>query len=364
MGVPGYALQSRGRFLTDRDVGGALLIAGDAVRFIDPETHENVQALWHVDGEGNFGPADPIDLGVPDFAGGVEQRGINLDGAIIGDTQKGIQKDDQNEYIFPAYVFTLLGGYQELPVPAGASRDTELFGINDLNQVIGWYWFRDPIDPDLKTWVCSIWQLQSDGTIVGPDVLDISPANSINDFFLPYDINNFGVMAGEFNGRPTVAWIENGALQMQTLQEPNRFLGARPNAMNDFPVGDSRLTIVGAKFHDDNGNQEYRGFAWRPFDNDDPTTVIGTFGGVSEAIDVNNAGQIVGWSTKRRGTDRDRAFLFHDGQLYDLNSIVDTGGTTLNWANAINNDGDITGFMRIPRPVSESHGYLLRATGQ
>ena len=34
--------------------------------------------------------------------------------------------------------------------------------------------------------------------------------------------------------------------------------------------------------------------------------------------------------------------------------------STLEWAYGINDDGDIVGFMHIPRPISEQRGFLLR----
>ena len=76
----------------------------------------------------------------------------------------------------------------------------------------------------------------------------------------------------------------------------------------------------------------------------------------------NDAGQFVGWADTRKHGQQ--AFVFVDGQLNNLNSMVDVGKKTLQWANAINNNGDITGFMRIPRPISESHGFLLRPIDQ
>ena len=69
-------------------------------------------------------------------------------------------------------------------------------------------------------------------------------------------------------------------------------------------------------------------------------------------------GEIVGYSdTKRSGQ---QAFLFKNGQMLNLNSMAAVGDRTLQYAYGINDDGDIVGFMGIPRPISEQRGFLLR----
>ncbi len=46
--------------------------------------------------------------------------------------------------------------------------------------------------------------------------------------------------------------------------------------------------------------------------------------------------------------------------MTNLNTITNVGDASLQSAAGINDDGDIVGFMQIPRPVSEQHGFLLR----
>ncbi len=100
-------------------------------------------------------------------------------------------------------------------------------------------------------------------------------------------------------------------------------------------------------------------YAWRPFDSSDPTTLLGTLGGrASEARDVNDLGQIVGWADTAR--DGRKAFVFSDKKMQDLNNQVDRGRAVLDWAIGINNAGDIVGFMSTPRPNHEQRGFLLR----
>jgi probable HAF family extracellular repeat protein len=147
---------------------------------------------------------------------------------------------------------------------------------------------------------------------------------------------------------------------MQSASSPQLF-GATVHALNDYSAGHPSLTLVGYTSRDINGNLtgHQRGFAWRPFNTANPVTVLGTLGGSnSVAHDVNSAGDIVGYSdTKRAGH---HAFIFKNNKLTDLNSQVDLGGKVLQWATAINDSGDITGFMDIPRPVNEQRGFMLR----
>ena len=98
-------------------------------------------------------------------------------------------------------------------------------------------------------------------------------------------------------------------------------------------------------------------------------TNLGTLGGgFSEAQDINNLGQIVGWSYIS-GTSDSRAFIYQSGHMVDLNSLVDPG---LGWifyrATAINNSGQIVGygnlgaFMLTPIPEPTALWTLAYAT--
>ena len=93
---------------------------------------------------------------------------------------------------------------------------------------------------------------------------------------------------------------------------------------------------------------------------------LGRLGGfASIASGVNNAGEVVGWSDTGGGKFSQTAFLWQDGQMLNLNSLADTGGKNhLQLAKDINDAGHIVGLMRIWRPVSESHGFLLIPNGE
>lgn len=84
---------------------------------------------------------------------------------------------------------------------------------------------------------------------------------------------------------------------------------------------------------------------------------LGTLGGAfSVAHSINNAGQIVGGSL----TDRNEAFhafLFSEGNMYDLNQLlVDASRWELLQAVGINDQGQIVGVGLLD---GEDHGFLL-----
>lgn len=350
LGFPSNGYQSRGEFILNRDSDGNTLIAGDSRLYPDPEgPSEFHPALWRIDENGNYPSTDPLDLGIPTFARGVQVAGVTSQGVVVADTQRAVEKDADGNWVFPAYVDVPGMPYQELPAPI--DRKTGVSGINEDGQIIGSYQDIDPDDPTELIGVGAMWQLQADGSITGP--------TSLGEFF-PVDINNHGVMAGRYQGWPAIAWYDGATLEIRQLDSSLRYAGARVTAINDLPIDDPGLSVVGYSFRDDAGDPSgHRGYAWRPFDDSNPTTVLGTLGGNdSRARDVNVHGQIVGVADTRRHGQQ--AFIYEDGEMKNLNSLVELDKQTLKEANAINDDGDIIGSMKIPRPVSESRGFLLR----
>jgi probable HAF family extracellular repeat protein len=92
-------------------------------------------------------------------------------------------------------------------------------------------------------------------------------------------------------------------------------------------------------------------------------TDLGTLGGNgSVALGINTAGQIVGESTIAPGDPYPDAFLYTNGQMIDLNSLLpaDSGWTLYN-ANAINDKGQIVGVGAGPNGLS--HAFLLTLDG-
>ncbi len=103
-------------------------------------------------------------------------------------------------------------------------------------------------------------------------------------------------------------------------------------------------------------------FVWQPGVPNGTTGVmtdIGTLGGDwSRATDINSAGDVVGVA-EASGPDRfDYAFLYRDGQMYDLNSALpaDVAGVELTCAYAITDSGVIVGGATVG---DHSHAFML-----
>jgi chitinase len=83
---------------------------------------------------------------------------------------------------------------------------------------------------------------------------------------------------------------------------------------------------------------------------------LGTLGGsFSVGMAVNDAGQVVGWSTTSTGAMH--AFLYSDGKMMDLNDLIAPGTApsyALGEADAINNEGQIVagGYLLTPMATS------------
>jgi len=73
------------------------------------------------------------------------------------------------------------------------------------------------------------------------------------------------------------------------------------------------------------------------------TTDLGTLGGNhSAAVDINNKGQVVGWDTTTSSDGLNHPFIWQDGQMADLNSLIPSdSGWLLREVSAINDRGQI-----------------------
>lgn len=282
---------------------------------------------------------------------------MNRHGISVGRNRWANTQDDNGNWIFPSYVHVpgLPSPYQELP--GSANRNTFPNGINDAGTIIGTLDVATPVDPRYPLGIKSegaVWEVNLD--------LTVSEPLTLGDFY-PSDINRYGVMAGTIDGYPAIGWLVGATLNLKRIDPTPRFLGADVAALNDYPIDDPRLAVVGTSYSNEAGQYDaadsQRGVVWRPYNAASPTTVLGTLGGnYSTALDVNRAEQIVGYSSGKRGGQF--AFVHAHGTMTNLNAITAVGDRNLQYAYAINDDGDIVGFMHIPRPISEQRGFLLR----
>jgi len=151
-------------------------------------------------------------------------------------------------------------------------------------------------------------------------------------------LNNSGTVVG-MKGNKAVLF-RNGVLTDIT---PAGGAIAQANRINDFDK------VVGHVFICDivDGNcvnGRTRAFVFEQ----GASTVLGTLGGRdSQALGVNNAGQVVGWSHSAGPTPDisgdEHAFIFQNGVMQDLGMQTTARGT---WASNINETGQVSGWAR------------------
>ena len=81
----------------------------------------------------------------------------------------------------------------------------------------------------------------------------------------------------------------------------------------------------------------------------------------SQAIGINNQGQVVGFSQNAAAEDASSvAVLWENGTITDLNTVIPAGSSLfLMEATAINDRGEIAGFGRLPNNPDDHRGFIL-----
>ncbi|HEY9800853.1 MAG TPA: DUF3466 family protein [Leptolyngbyaceae cyanobacterium] len=152
------------------------------------------------------------------------------------------------------------------------------------------------------------------------------------------DINQLGQVVG---------YSDNASGQYRAFRTaPNSAINPATDDLGTLGGFESRATainnlgqVVGSSTTADGQTRAFRtapNSAINPLTDD-----LGTLGGrESIATDINDSGQVVGYITP--ANNRERAFLYDNGQMFDLNSLIDPNlGVTLNFAWGINNRGQI-----------------------
>lgn len=310
----GSIVQSNALALNEPDADGMLRIAGTSyVQSIDWRH----PALWQVDAVTGT-TLSLVDLAPSAPPGHAQANAVNDAGLVVGT-------------LGADWAFADIPGTGLEVLTTDSPGNTFGRGCNNRGEIVGSY----------GDWGV-LWRIAADGTLTGP--IDLP-------WFSPQAINDDGVMAGQFFDLDTeihkaaIAWFEGDQLEVVPL--PGLFAEDRggANAINN--LGE----VVGYSL----GNGAKHPFLWTP---QSGTIALETVDGrIGEALGINDLGQIVGWSDTRSGQ---RAVLWQNGSVVALNSLIGTGSkATLARAEAINNAGHIAGTLLLPKPVNESHGFLL-----
>jgi probable HAF family extracellular repeat protein len=171
------------------------------------------------------------------------------------------------------------------------------------------------------------------------------------------DINNVRQVTGTSSStRGLVAFLYSEGTLIDLIPDAFSSNGA---AVNDFG-------IVTGNFVPSSSPGETHGFVYAAGEVKD----LGTLGGtVTDGLDINDAGQIVGHSLTVSGIQH--AFIYSENVMYDLNDITfDASGgrvSTMSTATAINDRGQILAragnTLLLLSPVPEAPAWLLLAFG-
>lgn len=223
-----------------------------------------------------------------------------------------------------------------------------------------------------------------------------------NDRGVAHDINNAGVIVGiSSNGvasRPT-QWVNGVATDLGSLDGTTTTTG-RAWGLNEngLAVGYSRIGVTsqatlwgwtGSPFRlgslrsntfseafainqdgwavgaavsgtTSSGTEIRRAVVWTPHNDHYHIDELGSLGlTFSEAKDINDAGQIVGFATNISGSPQ-QAFLWQDGVMVSIDSLMGpSSGFSFKTAEGINDRGDIVGWGTAAD--GSTHAYLLSA---
>ena len=221
-------------------------------------------------------------------------------------------------------------------------------GMNNLGQVVGWA-ENTTHDP-----TCNSPQvLQFEAVIYGPEpgrIRELPPlggdpdgaATAINNQGQAVGISGLCANAvGGLSAKHAVLWEDGIPHDLGSLG------GAAWNTPTNI---NNRGEVVG--FSDLPGDQDgqninFHAFLWTK---ETGMQDLGALPGdmISEGLGINERGQIVGESCKDNTFQNCRAFLWQDGVMTDLNTLVPAGSPFLIFANDINDRGEITGEAFLP----------------
>jgi probable HAF family extracellular repeat protein len=317
-------------------------------------------ALWRADGSATLLGT----LGGPSST--VPWPGLNDAGMVVGISQTGetdpLGEDWSCEFggFFPNDTDRLCRGFfwqndvmRELPTLGGNHGFAT--GVNNRGQIVGWAEtaVEDETCDENSTQVLQfravLWEPKrgSSGRIKTRELVPLgddatSAATAINDDGLAVGISGRCDQAvGRFSAQHAVLWGKNG----KPSEIPNLGGTTWHTPMDINRQGD----VVGFSNPDEPGDEVgdfiARAFLWI---NGSPTAVdIGTLDDdpVSEAFAINSSGLVVGISFGDPVLGP-RAFLYENGELIDLNDLVDIAPDVLLSAQDINEAGQITGRVR------------------
>ena len=233
------------------------------------------------------------------------------------------------------------GSTQTLGFLSGGAS-SKAYGINDAGQVVGGAWTGQD-SGSTHAFVFSGGSMQDLGAF---------PGNSL-DGTTAFGINNSGQVVGCYFTNVTNTSIHafsysGGVISdLGTLGGLRSFAGAINDSGQIVGFADTASGIQDAMMYSGNGPMADLG------------TLAAPYHAYSEALGINNNGQVVGFAGANSiNGNGNHAFLYSGGSMSDLNNLIDSGsGWTLEEATGINDSGQICGFGIDPNGLTDA--FLL-----
>jgi probable HAF family extracellular repeat protein len=264
-----------------------------------------------------------LDLGVLNGFDESKAEGFNDAGQVIGTSLTGGYTFNGRAFLWHDGTMTALDG-------DGASNTSAAFGINAAGQIVG-----------KRSEIAAIWD---HGTVAS---LGTFP----NDYAsYAVAINSFGQVAGvSRGGGGTHAFFYDHGI-MTPAGDLDGYAVGETMALND--AGE----VVGTVFNYNAQPYAWHAYVWRGgITTDLGVLQQGATWNVANAI--NNLGAIVGLAMFIDGDVSSHAFLYKDGHLQDLNSLIPAqSGWVLTNATSINDAGRIVGSGTLN---GQDHTFLL-----
>ena len=278
--------------------------------------------------------------------------GINNAGQVVGQADTATTSH--------AFLYSV-GNMSDLGDMCGGTGTSVAYGINNSGVVVGQATAR-VVKSGIEyrpghAFVYGAGGMQDLGTLPWDDSIQIPPtpsseARAISD-------------SGQIVGVSDTAVVHNG-----TIYATNHAFSCRGGQMDDLYTLPPDFTVVGpatSVARAVNVGGDIAGWStadvggdFRPFlYTQSGMQGLGSLGGMNTgAYGINTGGQIVGLAGSTGVDIGDRAFLYSNASLVDLNSLIaPMSGWTLTIATAINDSGQIVGAGFIPG--NSIHAYLL-----
>lgn len=345
--VPTYSIETFSSLGGTASRGNALNNLGWVAGWSLLEGGTRHAALWLGD--------TPLDLGtLGGPASMVQWPGINNRGMVVGISETAETDPLGESWSCEAFLgesdqvcrgFFYNGGAL-LAMPTLGGTHSFATGVNNLGQVVGWA-ETDVHDPTCREaqvlqFRAVLWDPQRGSLQELPPFPgdSASAATAINQRGQVVGISGeCDVAVGRFSAQHAVMWDHGRVIEVGDLGGTTWHTPMDINEHGDV-VGFSNPPGAG----DPDGDFIAQAFLWNQRDG---TTPLGTLGGdlFSQAHAINDQGVVVGVSFG--GSSGSRAFLWMNGVMHDFNDLVGNFPGVFQSAQDINDQGQVTGRVRL-----------------